>query len=190
MKNTVQSHLKSGKSSRSSQEKTSHNKPAAVALPEPGIKDGLFGGNQPVCLLLYDHRKDGTIAGADTTPAQIRALKQTALDSGKSISELLQAGVNHVIAHTPTICLPLIDLRNKVENVRHAALQADVLLELLENFFNHLNASECFSQEGGPRGDEFVLGFGLIAGNVRNELVKSSRAVYLAAYAPAPEVAS
>jgi hypothetical protein len=71
---------------------------AANPVAEPGIEDGSYTGFQPVCLTIFDHRRDADLAGCDITPAKFEAIKRRAKADGVPISALFQQAVDALAA--------------------------------------------------------------------------------------------
>lgn len=65
---------------------------------EPGIDRGSYNSSEPVCLILFDHRADATLAGCGITPAQVSALQRKAKAAGKPIGYLLSRAVDTMVA--------------------------------------------------------------------------------------------
>ena len=70
-------------------------KPAVIQpLKEPGVdKTGTYGGNEPICLTVFDHLKDKHYAGCDITAQEWLNIKEHCAERGISISAFLKEAI-------------------------------------------------------------------------------------------------
>ena len=186
--NTVRIRRNGGKPRRLKQAQIKHCKGHAAPpqRPEPGIKEGLYSGNEPVRLLLYDARKDGFFAGADVPPEKLKALRNKALALGLSFGELLEVGLNFLSssprpASAAAPAVSVQQVRDCAESVNAAMVQSNVFSELL---CGHLDYRE--NRSGivltHEQTQQFIYGVDLIGARLREELANASKAMMNAAY--------
>jgi len=81
------------------QQKTAAQRRELKPLAEPGIDgSGFYTGHEPICLTMFDHRDDSTLAGCDITPAEFSALRHKANAAGKPVGYLLRQAVEIMVA--------------------------------------------------------------------------------------------
>ena len=78
---------------------TAAQRRALKPTAEPGIgESGCYTGPSTVCLTIFDHRADSTLAGCDIKRAELSALRRKANAAGKPVGYLLRRAVEGMVA--------------------------------------------------------------------------------------------